>query len=212
MNKQNKKTTDLGQLLNQEVNVGVRLREIRKKKKYSLRSLAEKSNLNLNTLSMIENSKTSPSVSTLQRISNALEIPISYFFDVAPQKSKVVFTPKDRRIHASAEHIRLQLLGTNLASDKLHQFVVQLAPGDCSGDSETVHTGLEFVYCLTGNTEYVVDGQIFLLEPGDSLVFEAYLPHIWCNKSDSFAEILLIFFTSDELENPAARHFSEFIS
>jgi len=161
---------------------------------------------------MIENSKTSPSVSTLQRISNALEIPISYFFDVAPQKSKVVFTPKDRRIPASAEHIRLQLLGTNLASDKLHQFIVQLAPGDCSGESETVHTGLEFVYCLNGSTEYVVDGKTYLLEPGDSLVFEAYLPHIWCNKSDSFAEILLIFFTSDELENPAARHFSEFIS
>jgi len=212
MNKPNKKSTDLGQLLNEEVNVGLRLREIRKKKKYSLRSLAEKSNLNLNTLSMIENSKTSPSVSTLQRISNALEIPISYFFDLAPQKSTIVFTPKNQRVPASAEHIRLQLLGTNLASDMLHQFIVQLAPGDCSGESETVHTGLEFVYCLNGSTEYVVDGKTYLLEPGDSLVFEAYLPHIWCNKSDSFAEILLIFFTSDELENPAARHFSEFIS
>ena len=212
MNKPNKKSTDLGQLLNEEVNVGLRLREIRKKKKYSLRSLAEKSNLNLNTLSMIENSKTSPSVSTLQRISNALEIPISYFFDLAPQKSTIVFTPKNQRVPASAEHIRLQLLGANLASDKLHQFIVQLAPGDCSGESETVHTGLEFVYCLNGSTEYVVDGKTYLLEPGDSLVFEAYLPHIWCNKSDSFAEILLIFFTSDELENPAARHFSEFIS
>lgn len=212
MNKPNKKSTDLGQLLNEEVNVGLRLREIRKKKKYSLRSLAEKSNLNLNTLSMIENSKTSPSVNTLQRISNALEIPISYFFDLAPQKSTIVFTPKNQRVPASAEHIRLQLLGTNLASDKLHQFIVQLAPGDCSGESETVHTGLEFVYCLNGSTEYVVDGKTYLLEPGDSLVFEAYLPHIWCNKSDSFAEILLIFFTSDELENPAARHFSEFIS
>ena len=45
----------------------------------SIRTLAERSELNVNTLSLIENSKTSPSVSTLQQIAAALEVPIDGF-------------------------------------------------------------------------------------------------------------------------------------
>jgi DNA-binding XRE family transcriptional regulator len=51
-----------------EVNVGCRLRELRAERGISIRALAEQSGLNVNTLSLIENGKTSPSVSTFQQI------------------------------------------------------------------------------------------------------------------------------------------------
>ena len=54
------------------VDVGARLRELRAEHGFSIRALAEHSQLNVNTLSLIEHNKTSPSVSTLQQVAAAL--------------------------------------------------------------------------------------------------------------------------------------------
>ena len=66
---------------NDGLGVGKRLRSIRTTRRMTLRALAEESGLNINTLSLIENEHTSPSVSTLQQLAQALQIPISDFFD-----------------------------------------------------------------------------------------------------------------------------------
>lgn len=65
-----------------ETSLGNRLRELRRQQGLSLRALAEKSGLSANTLSLIENGKTSPSVATLQQIALALNIPITAFFEI----------------------------------------------------------------------------------------------------------------------------------
>ena len=53
-------------------NVGQRLREIRTSRRLSMKSLAQMSGLNINTLSLIENERTSPSVSTLQQLAQSI--------------------------------------------------------------------------------------------------------------------------------------------
>ena len=73
-----------------EIDVGRQLRTLRKEKGLSIRALAELSSLNFNTLSLIENGKTSPSVSTLQQLAHALRVPITAFFDTRPVKKSVV--------------------------------------------------------------------------------------------------------------------------
>lgn len=69
--------------------VGKRLKDLRTERGYSLRILAERSGLNINTLSLIENGKSSPSVSTLQQLSQALEVPIAAFFESEPLKKRL---------------------------------------------------------------------------------------------------------------------------
>ena len=65
---------------NSELNVGKRIRALRIEQGLSIRLLAERSGLNVNTLSFIENGKTSPSVSTLEQIAAAVKSPIVSFF------------------------------------------------------------------------------------------------------------------------------------
>ena len=65
-----------------EMSVGLKIREIRNRRGFSLRTLAERSGLNINTLSLVENGKSSPSVGTLQQLAKALEVPITVFFRV----------------------------------------------------------------------------------------------------------------------------------
>ncbi len=75
-----------------EERIGRKLRLLRLNRGLSLKALSEHSSLNVNTLCLIENGKTSPSVSTLQQLSMAMDIPITYFFESEPVLKRIVFT------------------------------------------------------------------------------------------------------------------------
>ena len=77
------------------VEVGQRLRELREERDISMRELARRSNLSANALSMIERGLTSPSVSTLYKLSEALEVPITAFFRVELPRQAIVFRKAD---------------------------------------------------------------------------------------------------------------------
>lgn len=191
-----------------EVLVGRKLRDLRIKNGLSLRALAESSGLNVNTLSLVENGKSSPSVSTLQQLASALDVPIAAFFESKTIQKRMVFTPADQRPAISFGRTQMENLGKDLAGSYVQPFVVTLNPGAGSGEQTTVHTGHEFVYCLAGVIHYRVEDNDFFLQPGDSLVFEAHLPHCWINDSDNTAQLLLVLYPSDKREEPGGRHFS----
>src|SRR6266702_3229450 len=79
------------------VDVGSRLKELRETRSISMRALATKSGLSANALSMIERGKTSPSVSTLYKLSDAMGISITAFFGPESDKKQVVFLKFDER-------------------------------------------------------------------------------------------------------------------
>ena len=191
-----------------EMLVGRNLRDLRTKRGLSLRALAELSGLNVNTLSLVENGKSSPSVGTLQQLAQALDVPITNFFESEQVEKRVVFTQASERPLASFGRTQMQNLGKDLAGKVVQPFVVTLQPGMGSGDRMIVHTGHEFVYCLEGNLYYSIDQEEYILNPGDSILFEAHLPHCWENKSLEVSTILLILFPADERDEAGGRHFS----
>lgn len=188
--------------------VAKRLKNLRTRKGYSLRALAERSGLNINTLSLVENGKSSPSVSTLQQLALALEVPIAAFFESEQIEENLIFTQAGCRPEETFGSTRMQNLGKNLSGNIVQPFIVTLQPGMGSGDQMIVHTGFEFIYCLSGVINYQIEQQEYTLHSGDSLLFEAHLPHCWENKSDVPGQILMVLYPSDEREQPGGRHFS----
>ena len=191
-----------------EALVGRRLRELRTQQGYSLRALADRSGLNINTLSLIENGKSSASVSTLQTLAQALDVSISSFFETNPVEQPIVFTRSDERPLAVIGSTQMHNLGKNLAGHNVQPFAVTLEPGMGSGERMTVHTGHEFVYCLSGKIFFRIQDQEFNLESGDSLVFEAHLPHCWENRGTCPVQFLLVLYPADLREEPVGRHLS----
>ncbi len=190
-----------------EINVGRCLRALRTRRGLSIRSLAELSGLNFNTLSLIENSKTSPSVSTLQQLSTALNVPITAFFETETEPQQVVYQKACQRPQAQFSHGRIEDLGNGLALGQGVPLLITLEPGADSSSNMIVHTGQEFVFCLEGRLNYTVGAETYILEAGDSLIFEAYLPHRWENKERSPSRSLLILCPADEKDSPAGQHF-----
>ncbi|MBI5029959.1 MAG: cupin domain-containing protein [Chloroflexi bacterium] len=196
-----------GSTVNLEVNVGSRLRQLRTDHDLSLRVLAEKSGLSINTLALIENQKTSPSVSTLQQIAWALQVPITAFFETDIPKSSIAYLKANRRPHAVFEHGSLEDLGAGLTDRIIEPFLVHLEPLTNSGPNPIVHTGYEFVFCLAGRITYMIENQTYLLEQGDSLLFESHLPHRWQNVGEVAAQALLVLLPTDSRDRPTKQHF-----
>jgi transcriptional regulator with XRE-family HTH domain len=189
------------------IDVGRNLRDLRAERELSIRSLAELSGLNVNTLSMIENGKSSPSVSTLQQLASALTVPITDFFETDIIKNNVSYQKAGQRLQAAFAHGTLADLGAGLTLHGGQPLLVTLEPKANSGPTPIVHTGHEFVFCLEGRLSYTIEDQIYILNPGDSLLFEAHLPHLWQNVGESTSQSLLIMCPADESDHPTERHF-----
>jgi transcriptional regulator with XRE-family HTH domain len=187
--------------------LGNKIRELRNLRGLSLRKLSERSGLNINTLSLVENGKTSPSVSTLQQLAHALDVSITAFFETEPALLRVVFTSHYQRPGATFGITQMQNLGKDLAGNAVQPFVVTLVPGAGSGERMIVHTGHEFVYCLSGKVLYLIEDKAYLLEPGDSLVFESHMPHRWQNICECESQLILVIIPADQREAPGGRHF-----
>lgn len=188
--------------------VGRELRRLRAERGLSIRALAERSGLAVNTLSLIENGRSSPSVSTLQMLAQALSVPMCAFFDTDQPRRELVFLAAASRPRAAFAHGTVEDLGTGLSERGISPLLVTLAPGADSGAHPIVHTGDELVLCLEGHIEYRLDDQPFVLAEGDSLMFAAHLPHSWRNLDPTPSRALLVLCPSDVHDRPTERHFA----
>lgn len=190
-----------------EESLGGRLRDLRRQQNLSLRALAEKSGLSANTLSLIENGKTSPSVATLQQIAIALSIPITAFFEVQVNREPVIYTKKDQRNGTTFSHGLLEELGNSVGDEGMQPFVITFEPNTDSGDQALTHEGSEFVFCLSGRIHYNVAGMEYVLEPGDSLIFSSKMPHSWANPLSESSQAIIVMATAENNRRPAKIQF-----
>jgi len=174
------------------VSVGKRLRELRTSSGYSIKNLAEKSGLAVNTLSLIENEKTSPSVNTLEQLARALEIPLTSFFELSNPEPKVINTKPGKRREMIFKGMRIEDCGLGLDGQLMQPLVVTLPSEEEEICEARLHTGHEFVYCLSGQVDYFIDEEKYSLRPGDSLILDASLPHRWINPYQEPAVYLLV--------------------
>ena len=187
--------------------LGEKLRQLRNERNISQRDLARISNLSPNSISLIQRDETSPSVATLQSLAVALNVRMSYFFEEETPTS-VLHIKAGSRPRIENQGVVIEGMGRTLPSQELEPFSVTLEPkAGSGGERQVVHSGHEFVYCLTGKIEYVIDGEIYLMEQGDILIFEATLPHLWRNPFDEEAKFILVLQTPNASREPVQRHF-----
>lgn len=188
------------------VDVSMRLRELREGQGISMRALAARSGLSANALSMIERGKTSPSVSTLYKLADALGVSITAFFGTESEKRQVVFLKHDARSRMSFTRGVFEALGGEQFVGRVEPFVLTLESGASCGPHNIVHSGHEFVFCLRGQLDYFVEKELFHLEAGDSLLFASKLRHRWRNPGSNVVTALVIISGFAEGEQPHVTH------
>jgi len=191
------------------IDVGARLKELREARNISMRTLATKSGLSANALSMIERGKTSPSVSTLYKLSDAMGISITAFFGPESDKKQVVFLKSDERTRMSFTRGIFEALGGEQFVGRVEPFMLTMESGATSGPHSITHTGHEFIFCLRGELDYQVEKEVFHLVAGDSLLFASQLRHKWRNAGKTVTNALIIISGFAEGEQPNAMHWKK---
>lgn len=188
------------------VDVGDRLRELREERNLSMRALARLSGLSANELSMIERGKSTPSVSTLYKLAEAMEVPITCFFRTERPQNNIVFRKANERTRVSFHRGLWEGLGGEEFSGDVEPFMMTLEGGANSGRFPMIHSGHEFVMCLRGQLEYQIENQYFILGPGDSVLFAADLKHQWRNPGNTVANTIIVLAGFDEGDRPSEFH------
>ena len=196
----------------ESVDVGQRLRLLRDERGISMRALARRSGLSANALSMIERSLTSPSVSTLNKLAMALEVPITAFFRQEPVREPVVFRKATERSRVPFLRGLIEGLGGESFAGHVEAFLLTLESGGSSGPHGMIHTGHELVFCMRGTLEYEVEDEHYVLEPGDSLIFASQLVHRWRNPGHSVANAIIVISAFEESERPGEFHLASMVS
>jgi transcriptional regulator with XRE-family HTH domain len=175
-----------------EVDVGERLRELRRFRRLTLRTIAARSGLSESFLSQVERGRSSASIASLRRIAEALGVSIADLFDHdgAP-RSRVV--RRDDRPALAFGVLGRKLLLTPRPLRHLEVFVGELEVGGSTGDQPYAHGDSEELFVvLAGNVQLELGGELFELEHGDSVDYRSSTPHRVSNIGQDLAEVMWI--------------------
>lgn len=175
--------------------IGKRLRELRKEKSVTLEELSEKSGVALATLSRMENNKMPGTIKSHTSICKVLGISIADLYRQLEDETKTVesVTKENRTEHfVHAKKATYELLVSRVLDKKIMPLMIKIAPGG-ETQKEQNKPGIEkFIYLMTGSLETTVGKDRYTLKKGDSLYFDASLPHYFKNKSKSSIEAICI--------------------
>lgn len=97
-------------------------------------------------------------------------------------------------------------LGGEFFTGRMEAYMLTLENGGSSGLHSMIHTGSEFVFCLRGTLEYMVESERYMMETGDSLIFAANLRHRWRNPGNTVANAIIVISSFSETEDPGEYH------
>lgn len=171
--------------MNDDADIGALLRKARLEKGYTLAQLAEKTGLSASFLSNVERNINSPAVNSLRRILDALGLSMADLFR-GTLSQKVLVRPSDRVqiIKSNDNSIKYELLCA-YQGRKMEPMLVTLKPGASSGETPHSHHGEEFGFIIKGKLRYWLGNQVFDLEEGDCIYYDASTPHRYKNIGDT---------------------------
>lgn len=161
--------------------LGLQVRSVRRSLDLTVSDLASAAGISVGMLSKIENGLISPSLGTLQAISNALNVPLSTLFASFEEKRDCSYVPAGQGVHIERRGTKVghqyELLGHALGGE------VAVEPYLITLSEEAVpytgfrHAGVEFIHMLSGEVVYRHGDRLYRLRPGDSLLFDSGANH-----------------------------------
>jgi transcriptional regulator with XRE-family HTH domain len=175
--------------------VGARIKALRDGMGFSLRDLAERSGVSAPMLSQVERGETSPTLAVAEKIAGGLDLTLSQLLRLDEARHVVVTRAGERRRRERQGH-RTEELTPPLPGQRADVSLHALRPGAATGrpgDPPLHEPGArETAVVLSGTVALVVDDERHDLEAGDSVTFDADLPHHFANDGDGEAEFLAV--------------------
>lgn len=180
------------------LNVGTRLRQLRKSEDVTLVDLAQESGVDIATISRIETGKMTGTLESHVRLATALGVKLTDLYagiEEARTKDAVTVQPPGKRsdvyIHESGKS-SISLLTNDVLKKKLMPVLISIEPGGNTQTEEAKVGTEQFVYVLEGTLDAKIGEKTHPLRRGSSLYFDASVPHQFRNIGSRTAQCLSI--------------------
>lgn len=164
--------------------LGNRIRQKRLEKGLSLKDLAGRIDKTPSFLSQVERGLAEPSITSLRKISNAMEVPIFFFLLDSDNHNPVVRRNQRKIMSFPGYQLTFELLSPNL-NQAMEIIQGRLEPGGVTCESPLAHPGEEATLVLTGKMIIQVGSEEYELEEGDCIYYFASIPHKITNCGNS---------------------------
>ncbi|RYG72371.1 XRE family transcriptional regulator [Lentibacillus lipolyticus] len=176
--------------------IGQKLKQARMKSKHTQQQVADQCGISKSLLSKIENGQTSSAVATLSKISEALDVPLSWVLDGHPETDLMILPKTDRQMNADDENMgySFELLANRSRFSRIEPTIVHVTPKDDNMRHEPyTHSQDEFIYIVEGAIELYYDGEKHYMQKGDTGYFRGVKPHLFIPVDNDGAKVLTVF-------------------
>lgn len=167
------------------MNLGEKLKEIRKEKRLTIADLAQKTGLSNGYLSNVERNLNSPTIESLRKIVDALSISLVDLFQEEKEVTDVVRKDERVTIVKSNDNSIIYELLSPTSKKSMEAMLLKVQPGASSGEFPHSHQGEDFGFIISGKISYTVGENTYVLEEGDSIYFDSTIPHHYKNIGDT---------------------------
>jgi transcriptional regulator with XRE-family HTH domain len=172
------------------LDVGTHLKAVRQMYGLSQRELAKRAGVTNGLISLIEQNRVSPSVSSLKKVLDGIPMALADFFTLDLASGAQVFFGREELSDIGTANVELRLVGGRLGKRSMSILHERYAPGADTGEEMLTHAGEEGGVIVRGKIEVTVGGESRVLGPGDAYYFKSSLPHRFRNIGREECEIV----------------------
>jgi mannose-6-phosphate isomerase-like protein (cupin superfamily) len=172
------------------IDVGAHLRTVRTMYGLSQRELAKRAGVTNGLISLIEQNRVSPSVSSLKKVLDGIPMSLAEFFTLDLSTSPQVFFTCDELVDLGDRNVSLRLVAARRAKRSMSVMHEMYAPGADTGTDMIRHAGEEGGVVVRGRIELTIGGESRVLGPGDAYYFTSAIPHRFRNVGSEPCEII----------------------
>lgn len=171
--------------------IATKINTLRKSKGMTLKDLSLTSGLSIGFLSQIENGGSSLAITSLKKIADALQVPITYFFETEENYNYHVPIDAQKTFRMEGSTLEYTRLSGDFPDSQIEPLMVEIPPQSDLGQKYT-HLGEEFIYVLKGTLIVVLDRDEYHVKEGESIHYPSTIEHFWSNRSDEPVKVLSI--------------------
>jgi transcriptional regulator with XRE-family HTH domain len=170
---------------------GVRLKELRLQRGWTLQELADQSGLSKTFVSRLETGDRQASIAAVLTLARIFGVSLASMFESQLETEPCILVRRAEAVSKSANGLSYTPLSSAERFFNLQPIRINISPSR-KGNDHFHHDGEEWIYLLSGRLTLSLAGKTYELEPGDAAHFDSRLPHRLIARGPHEAEVLLV--------------------
>ena len=172
------------------LDVGAHLKAVRQMYGLSQRELAKRAGVTNGLISLIEQNRVSPSVSSLKKVLDGIPMALAEFFTLDLAAAPQAFFGAEELVELGNAEVSLRLVAAQRSGRQLTLLHERYAAGAAAEEEMLAHRGEEAGVVIRGRIELTVGSATRVLGPGEAYYFASQLPHRFRNVGREPCEII----------------------